>query len=90
MSDAMTYGQVMRRWQADGKKLRSLREEVAQLEEKLQKCEDDFEECAGVGMQLDLENAALKHKLGLCETALRVAHLPLPPYDTLLTAQESG
>ena len=62
-------------------------DEVAKLEEKLQKCEDDFEECAGVGMQLDLESAALEHKLGLCEMALRVVHLPLPLYDD---EQESG
>ena len=25
--------------------------------------------------------AALKHRLGLCEMALRVAHLPLPPEE---------
>lgn len=34
------------------------------------------------------EHASLKTKLWMCETALRVAHLPLPPYDTLLTQQE--
>ena len=31
--------------------------------------------------KLEEENAAIKHKLGLCEMALRVGHLPLPPYD---------
>ena len=27
------------------------------------------------------EHAALNHRLGLCEMALRVAHLPLPPKE---------
>ena len=31
MSDAMTYGQVMRRWEARGKELRTLKEELAEL-----------------------------------------------------------
>ena len=44
---------------------------------------------AGKVAQLEEENAALKHRLGLCEMALRVAHLPLPPYDALLTSEES-
>lgn len=79
--------------QLDMARLNKWAAEAAKLEDKLRKCEDDFEECAGVRMQLDSENATLKEENKQLRdfrdfVDVLVRTLPRDLVDALLTTEE--
>ena len=89
MSDAMTYDQVMRRWKADGEKIRSLKEEVAKLEAELEMYERDetFGTLAIQLANLEEENKRLRIEYGLLRIAFGASGQSLDAFDALLKGE---